>query len=272
MSRCLVLFSGTGSIEKVFKNNHCDCRGVDIDNKFNPYYHVDILKWDYKSDLKNWIPDYLHSSFVCCEFSGSKNTKKYDRNLNFGYQLIDKTIEIIKYVQSLNSGLRFTMENPKTRYTLEYEPLQKFNHCITSYCKYGNLNKKPTVFWYGGFDLQLKPICRNTKKDTSSWCRGKKNNHGVHKVTMAYHPKKNQIIDWKYFGALRKCHPAKYKGYKDTHFRYRIPRLLVKDIYNCVCDDSFYDYKWGKEHRKKLEIVLLQLKCNNILKGIYTFI
>ena len=38
--KILVLFSGTGSIEKVFNKEEHDIRGLDFDNHFEPFYNV----------------------------------------------------------------------------------------------------------------------------------------------------------------------------------------------------------------------------------------
>ena len=47
----LVLFSGTKSFSKAIKEIDTEldieCRGVDFDPFFEPYYCVDILTWDY---------------------------------------------------------------------------------------------------------------------------------------------------------------------------------------------------------------------------------
>ena len=105
MKKFLCLFSGTRSFEKVFeKDKKWECRGVDIDNHFTPYYNVDILKWDYKTELKDWIPDYIHSSFVCCEFTNIKNYSTGQRNLELGFGLLNKSLEISNKLVYDNNG------------------------------------------------------------------------------------------------------------------------------------------------------------------------
>tara|TARA_Y100000310_G_scaffold344320_1_gene456403 strand:- start:228 stop:1016 length:789 start_codon:yes stop_codon:yes gene_type:complete len=251
----LVLFAGTGSIEKVFDKTKYNVRGLDIDNHFKNYYHQDILTWKYKEEFKTFIPDYIHGSPVCKEFSNLKNGKK--RDLKLGYSLIDKTIEIIEYVKTINPKLKFTIENPKKKFTLEYEPLMKYKRKITSYCMYNFLYQKNTIFFYGGFDLKLKDRCN--KKNT---CFSKSinnnihilgkgqigdnqyykylreiikdnpnSNTNIHKVLMGYKPKNPiQMIDWKYYTYLRKNEDYKGIVMSDTFFRYRIPPLLCEDI------------------------------------------
>ena len=150
---CLILFSGTKSFSKMFlneknKKNFNEIKTVDLSNHFKPTYNVDILKWDYKKDLNDFKIDYLHSSPVCSHFTKLKNTKTSKRDLELGFSLFDKTIEIIEWIQeNNNSKLKFTIENPKSKLTLDYEPLKKFKHTITSYCQYGYMYQKNTIFW-----------------------------------------------------------------------------------------------------------------------------
>ena len=104
MKRGLILFSGTGSLEKVLQQHNYECRGLDLSNKYKPYYNKDILTWDYQEDLKDWIPDFIHSSFVCCKVSRMLSKDKQDKQSTF--LLIDKTLEIINYVKNINPNLK----------------------------------------------------------------------------------------------------------------------------------------------------------------------
>ena len=76
---------------------------------------------------------------------------------------------------TLNNKLKFTLENPKSPFVEQYQPLNKYPRILTSYCKYGYYYKKPTYFWYYNYQLKLKPICRDTK-DKDNWCRSKRTN------------------------------------------------------------------------------------------------
>jgi len=219
----LILFSGTKSFSNNFKEHNV--RSLDIDKKFKPYYRVDILNWDYKKDLEDFKVDYLHASPVCCHFSSLNNGKK--TNIELGYKLVDKSIEIIEWIkENQNPSLKFTIENPKNSKTLKYEPLKKYKYKITSYCKYGFMYRKHTTFWYGGFNLILKDRCKksficNSKKDTGE---------GYHKVCIGYDHKHRtkQLRDSKWFKILKK--QERYKNFNETEMRYRIPDQLIEDI------------------------------------------
>lgn len=264
---CLVLFSGTKSFSKVMKriNKECnrtiykDIRTLDLNPHFNPTYNVNILEWDYKKDLKDFKVDYLHSSPVCTHFSKLKNHQHSKRDLNLGFSLFNKTIEIIEWIKKNNNKyLKFTIENPKSKLTLNYPPLMKYKYKFTSYCNYGFLYQKNTIFWYGGFDLKLKPQCN--KKNI---CFSKSINKNIHKVRIGVsknsktHKLGNgQIGDNEYYKYLRKNEDYKGIIMSDTFFRYRIPPLLIEDILKSLEDclvDCKCDYCYDEEENVIIE-------------------
>jgi hypothetical protein len=229
--KSLVLFSGTGSVEKSLRKvGYTDNRGVDIDPTFQPHYCVDILEWDYRSALANWIPDYVHSSPVCCEFSKLKNINETSRNLSLGYSLVDKTLEIINHVKTLNPNLKYTIENPSTSFIKQR--LSNICYKNTSYCMYDYPYQKNTTFFFEGFNLNLKPRC---KKD----CKSCLSNNGGHKVRLGLSHLRDvgtykrtnvgQIGDTMYFNSLREEFPE-LRNFTNQYFRYRIPEELCDDI------------------------------------------
>ena len=237
--KILVLFSGTGSIEKVFDEEQHEIRGLDFDNKFEPYYNVDILTWKYKDILSKWIPNYIHGSPVCKEFSNIKLSHENHRDMGLGMSLLTKCLEIIEFVKSINSKLKYTIENPKGLMRKQ-KCMENYTRITTSYCMYGFPYKKETDFWYGGFELVLRNKCRRTK-DQSNWCESMVKCKGVHRVRIAFGGKyinELQMTDNKYFNILRKEKEYKDKGYTDTYFRYRIPKELCEDIRDCVLDND----------------------------------
>jgi hypothetical protein len=222
--KVLVLFSGTASIENAIQeiDKKVECRGLDIDKRFNPYYCVDILKWDYKQELTNWIPDYIHASPVCKEFSVIKNS--HNRDLALGYSLVDKAIEIIEFVEHLNINLKFTVENPVNKYMRQYMDNLDIPRYTTSYCKYGFPYRKNTDF-FSNVELKLRDTC---KKDCSKFV--KKNRY--HYVTIGYkkpiYPLQKQL---EYYVRQDLGLPNRFNRYRIV---YRIPNDLCKDIYNSI--------------------------------------
>lgn len=232
--RILVLFSGTGSVEKVFNNEEHDIRNLDLDNHFEPYYNVDILTWDYKTVLNDWIPDYIHASPVCKEFSNIKLATG-NRDLGLGMSLLLKSLEIIEYVKTINPLLKYTLENPKGLMRRQ-DCMRPYNRITTTYCRYGFQYKKESDFWFGGFDLVLRSPCRRTKNQ-DNWCDTMLECNGRHRVRIAFGGKyinHLQITDNEHFKNLRKLEEYKDKGYTNTYFRYRIPKELCEEIRDCV--------------------------------------
>lgn len=229
--KVLVLFSGTGSVEKVFETDH-ECRGLDILKKFQPYYLQDILTWNYQQALQDWTPDYIHASPVCKEFSFVKNAGK-KRDMNFALLLLNKTLEIIQYVLTLNPSLKYTIENP-VGLMRKLDQMKPYQRITTSYCQYGFPYQKQTDFWFGGFDLKLRKRCGKHSPCSQS-------------VSMHQHPVRlcvsntsklfkilqGQIGDDEYLRSLKLSYPdiAHFNG---TFLRYRIPSGLIVDLKRCV--------------------------------------
>ena len=228
MVNCLVLFSGTKSISKSINRLHPDWNvlTLDIDKKFNPSFCVDILKWDYKTELKDMNIDYIHASPVCKEFSQLKNDNR-ERDLDLGFSLLNKSLEIIKYLKHNNPDLIYTIENPRNSFMRNHSVLKEIYKHTTSYCKYGFKYQKITDFWTNMKDMKIKEVCN--KKNP---CNVKIDNK-YHPVRIGY---KNtdtlQLRDDEYFKILRK--EQGLVGFNDTYFRYRIPDGLCDDIIKSV--------------------------------------
>ncbi len=241
---CLILFSGTKSFEKVLEANGNKCYSVDLDNRFKPTFNVDILKWNYKKDLRNIKIDYLHGSPVCKEFTVMKNSHQEHLDLDLGLSLLHKTLEILVWLLHRNSAMKFTIENPKGKMR-RLEVMKSFKRVTCSYCMYGYPYQKATDIWYGGFDLKLECCSRRKKKlGFPDGCKFMRQNKGIHPIRIGYDgsiqkdgTKKyidHQVSDCKYFVSLRATDPKKYRGYTDTYFRYRIPPQLIESIYEQI--------------------------------------
>ena len=95
------------------------------------------MKWDYKTELKQWTPDFIHASPVCKYFTKMKNSSNRKTNeLGLGVELVKKSLQIIHYVLELNPYLQFTIENP-VGYMRKLDIMKPYKRITTSYCKYG---------------------------------------------------------------------------------------------------------------------------------------
>ena len=96
--RMLDLFTGTGSVGKVYRRLGYDVTTLDIDPKWQPDICADILSWDYR---KKFRPGHFHTVVVglpCTEFSIAKTTKK--RDLDTANRLAQAALKLVAYIKS----------------------------------------------------------------------------------------------------------------------------------------------------------------------------
>ena len=105
----LELFSGTGSVGRVWREKGHKVVSVDLDPRYNPEVCEDILTWDYKA-LET--PDFIWASCPCEQYSCARTRAKTPRNFELADALVARTIEIIKYFQARNPELGWFVENP----------------------------------------------------------------------------------------------------------------------------------------------------------------
>ena len=160
-------FKGTGSIGKVAKRMGYNVVSLDLESKYTPDIEANILEWDYKkwAEENKFVPDYIWASPPCNTFSPlayrlkERNTKTAvpsSARAKEGTAVLHKTIEIIKYFQSKNPKLLFTIENPRGMMRHDAEIKKLPNRETTLYALYGDFKRKPTDFW-SNFPMNLKP-------------------------------------------------------------------------------------------------------------------
>ncbi len=239
--KVLELFSGTGSVGKIFKErNHTvvslDLKDADI--------NCNILDWDYKKFNPGEF-DYIHASPPCDTFSHCRKCYfgralrahnpdwsipdeqkiKFSEEifqadqLKIGIPILNKTLEIIKYLKPKF----YTIENPQTGDMKKYIDL---SYNDVTYCKYGFPYRKITRVWHNLEKWKPKPIC--TPK---SICENVVNidNHIHHHKSCAY---KKSTAD------RRRRHKETVQsiigGSTRKDERYRIPPELVKEWENAM--------------------------------------
>jgi len=177
--KVLELFCGTKSISKVFEREGHDVRSLDLEERFNPTYCTDILKFNVKILIQDkWIPDYIHASPPCNTFSmvaGDrywKNGKPVAHEAYIGMAIVMKALEIIRSIQELNPELKWTMENPMAGLRKKHFMLDlPIRHTVT-YCQYGLEYMKPTDFWTNMSSWIPKKRCQNKDSCHKSAPRG----------------------------------------------------------------------------------------------------
>ena len=167
------LFKGTGSIGKVASKMGFNVVSLDFDPIYTPDIETDILKWDYKgwAEEHKFIPDYIWASPPCNTFStlayrlkerDTKTAEPKSARAKEGTAILHRTLEIIKYFQSKNPKMLYTVENPRGMMRHDKVIKKLPNRETTLYCLYGDFKRKPTDFW-SNFPMELKPHTEKCK-------------------------------------------------------------------------------------------------------------
>ena len=152
--RALVLFCGTGSVDRALERAGFEVVSVDLEPKFNPTHVADILTWDYQQYQKGYF-QFVWASPCCTHFSRARTTAKTPRDLEGACALVARTLEIIAYF-----ACPFAFEHPQTGLLKELPIVQGIPYSDVSYCKYGYTYKKATRIWHNlGDAWQPKPVC-----------------------------------------------------------------------------------------------------------------
>ena len=154
--RCLELFSGTGSIGRAFAALGWEVVSVDLDPKAGATHTADILSWDYTQYPPGYFA-FIWGSPPCTQYSVARTAAKTPRNLELADSIVERTLQIISYFDSV-----WAVENPFTGMMkgrpcmAEMSPYVR----VISYCSYGMEYRKWTAIWSNLFeDWQPPPRC-----------------------------------------------------------------------------------------------------------------
>jgi hypothetical protein len=167
----LVLFCGTGSVEKAIAAKYKGALIISLDNlpKWGPTHCCDIRNWVKRGEgsMYDYPPgyfDFIWASPPCTEYSRAKTVGI--RDLEAADQKVDATLEALRYLQPRY----YVIENPQgllhTRpvmhQTVGDDWLPDMRQEVT-YCRYGTSFKKPTHLWTN--ILLSRPLLNCTVKD-----------------------------------------------------------------------------------------------------------
>ena len=163
MKLALVLFKGTGSVDRSLEKLGFHVDSLDIDPKCNATWTADILKWDDWMRIEPGTYDFIWASPPCQQYSRARTTAKTPRNLELADSIVAKTLQIIKYL--LPKG--FLMENPQTGLLKTREVVEGLPYRDVCYCRYSDgvshLYRKQTRLW--GFCQYFLPRELCTRKN-----------------------------------------------------------------------------------------------------------
>lgn len=154
MPRLLELFSGTGSISKVFRERGWECVTLDNDPKARPDILCDIRDWDFKVYPRGYF-QYVHASPCCTHYSIARTVARTPRDLEFADSLVLAALKIIDWFQPQC----WTLENPQTGYLKTREMVQGLPFFDVDYCQFGSPFRKRTRFWHHNVPLETR-LCK----------------------------------------------------------------------------------------------------------------
>ena len=144
--RILVLFSGTGSVEREFRACYPQAEVVTVDSgdKWDPTFVSDVRDWEFRKFRPGFF-DVIWASPPCTEYSQAKTTGV--RQLREADACVRRTLQILDYLKPKH----WFLENPMGRFpfALRFRPVVRSlaPPLVCSYCMYGTSFRKPTCIW-----------------------------------------------------------------------------------------------------------------------------
>ena len=165
--RALVLFKGTGSIDRALEQKGFQVDSLDIDPKCKATWTCDILAWEAWKDMAPGRYDFVWASPPCTEFSIARTTAKRPRDLEYADSIVQRTLDIIFEL----APKAYLFENPqtgllKTRKVVEGLPWRDVTYCMYSDGERWTY-KKQTRLWGNLHSFVPRPVC--TRKCPCPW-------------------------------------------------------------------------------------------------------
>jgi hypothetical protein len=157
--RALVLFTGTGSIDRSLEEAGFRVDNLDIDPKCNATWTCDILEWEAWRDIEPWTYDFIWASPPCTHYSIARTTAKTPRNFALADAIVKKTLQIIEHLEPKG----WLLENPATGFLKTRGVVRGLPFVTVCYCMYSDgishKYRKPTALWGGLPAFVPRPMC-----------------------------------------------------------------------------------------------------------------
>ena len=162
--RALVLFKGTGSIDRALESYGFKVDSLDMDPKCNATWTADVLEWDTWRHMMPGRYDFIWASPPCVQYSRARTTAKTPRNLELADSLVERTLEIIKEL----APKAWLVENPETGLLKTRNVIEGYPHRDVCYCKYSDgvrwTYKKQTRLWGVLPTFAPRPVCNKANR------------------------------------------------------------------------------------------------------------
>ena len=157
--RALVLFKGTGSVDRSLENLGFHVDSLDINKKCGATWTSDILAWEDWRAIPPGTYDFIWASPPCTEYSRARTTAKTPRNLELADSIVEKTLEIIRFL----APKAWLMENPQTGLLKTRPVVEGLPYRDVCYCRHsdGTTHRywKPTRLWGVLPTFVPRPMC-----------------------------------------------------------------------------------------------------------------
>ena len=165
--RALVLFKGTGSVDRSLEAAGFTVDSLDMDKKCGATWTSDILTWEAWRDTPPGTYDFVWASPPCTQYSIARTTAKTPRNFALADSIVAKTLEIINHLQPKG----WLMENPATGFLKTRGVVSGLPFTTVCYCMYSDgirhRYRKPTNLW-GSFQHSFLEPCADGRIRASS--------------------------------------------------------------------------------------------------------
>ena len=211
VKNALVLFCGTKSIDRALEAQGFYVQSLDMDRKCEPTWCADILEWETWRATEPGTLDFIWASPPCTHYSRARTTAKSPRDLEGADKIVERTLEIIHYLQPK----AWLLENPQSGLLKDRNVLRNTLYRDVCYCKYSDgINhtyRKATRLWGWLPTFLPRPMC--TRKDPCEFSR-----------EMGKHPTRAQ----------RFCPDSTAKRRHKLSELYSMPKELCDDIAEAV--------------------------------------